>query len=149
MNCSYCETPLRFNHKTQKYFCPVEASNVHKNPFVNNQMLCLPFVQFVIQYPEVLTKKRFKIFDVIGYDCVTCGMIGSHIVWWREFGKRQADHYDIAGYKDGKLRMITIDHIYPKSKGGPDHIDNYQPMCSFCNGRKSDKVIIDGTNTNI
>ena len=30
----------------------------------------------------------------------------------------------------------TIDHVIPKSKGGRDHVDNYQPMCKKCNNDK-------------
>ena len=29
-----------------------------------------------------------------------------------------------------------MDHIIPKSKGGKDHIDNYQLMCEECNSKK-------------
>lgn len=140
MVCERCGKTLIFNRKQNNYICPEDLPVKKSNPFINNQILCLPFVEFVKQYPEVLTKKRFKIFEQIGYDCVSCGMIGSHIVWWQEFSGRKADHYDIAGYKDGVLRMITIDHIYPKSKGGLDTVENYQPMCAPCNGKKSDKV---------
>ena len=31
---------------------------------------------------------------------------------------------------------LTVDHIIPKSKGGPDELDNYQPMCARCNHKK-------------
>lgn len=141
MNCTYCDTPLKINRRTQEYYCPLEQKQAKQNPFINNQILCLPFVQFVTQYPGVLTRKRFKIFEQIGYDCVSCGMIGSHIVWWREYSKRQVNHYTLAGYKEGKLTMITVDHIFPKSRGGLDVIGNYQPMCSPCNGKKSDKIV--------
>lgn len=141
MDCSYCGAILKYNRKTKVLYCPKELKQATKNPMVNNQMLCLPFLQFAATYPEVLARRKFKIFNQIGYDCVSCGMIGSHIVWWREFTGRQADHWDIAGYKEAKLCKITIDHIYPKSKGGSNTIDNYQPMCGPCNGRKSDKIV--------
>jgi 5-methylcytosine-specific restriction endonuclease McrA len=35
--------------------------------------------------------------------------------------------------------MMTKDHIMPKSKGGKNHFDNYEPMCSDCNTEKADK----------
>ena len=35
---------------------------------------------------------------------------------------------------------MTKDHIHPRSKGGANALDNYDPMCSPCNGKKADKV---------
>ena len=34
---------------------------------------------------------------------------------------------------------MTIDHIKPKSKGGSYDIENLDPMCSYCNSKKSNK----------
>ena len=34
------------------------------------------------------------------------------------------------------FRIMTVDHIVPKSKGGTDHPDNLQLLCSACNSTK-------------
>ena len=36
-------------------------------------------------------------------------------------------------------RNLTIDHIYPKSKGGTDHVENLWLLCGACNSSKGTK----------
>jgi len=37
-------------------------------------------------------------------------------------------------------RNPTIEHLTPKSRGGPDHPDNLAPACNTCNNRKGTKT---------
>lgn len=36
--------------------------------------------------------------------------------------------------------MVDVDHIIPKSKGGPDHPANLQAMCKHCNRSKGNDM---------
>jgi len=40
----------------------------------------------------------------------------------------------------GADRGFEIDHILPKSRGGPDDLDNYQVLCRNCNRAKSNHI---------
>ncbi len=35
---------------------------------------------------------------------------------------------------------LTVDHIYPQSKGGDNNPDNLRTLCRSCNSRKGDRV---------
>lgn len=44
---------------------------------------------------------------------------------------------------DASLRALEVDHIIPKSYGGPDEIDNYQALCYKCNSNKGNRSDLD------
>lgn len=39
------------------------------------------------------------------------------------------------------FRVMEVDHVLPKSKGGTDHIDNLQLLCSGCNRSKGSRTM--------
>lgn len=55
---------------------------------------------------------RRQVFERDGHACVTCGT----------------------------SERLSVDHIVPWSKGGPDTLDNFQTLCVPCNARKKDRV---------
>ena len=42
---------------------------------------------------------------------------------------------------NGVERLMTVDHIIPKSMGGSHNLSNLQPMCVRCNGKKGSKIL--------
>lgn len=96
-----------------------------------------------IQIDDNITVKmdsdRYELFFTKGTTCVDCGIEGQY--FWLEQNEGQpgaAYHFNLYGLdNDGNEILMTKDHIIPKSKGGRNHIDNYQTMCVHCNGRKS------------
>lgn len=78
---------------------------------------------------------RLLTFYSKGTTCVRCGVEGAYFVKERN----EADvswHLNLYGIKNGKEVLITKDHIFPRAKGGKDHLSNYQTMCHECNQKK-------------
>ena len=64
---------------------------------------------------------------------------GSHTA--REWEQLKTQYGDRC-LRCGKTNVpLTRDHVIPLVKGGPDSIDNIQPLCRSCNGQKYDKTI--------
>lgn len=80
--------------------------------------------------------RRARIFFEMGVDCAKCGLEAKFFAL-----EKWADgsyHLDLYGVDDaGDDVLMTIDHVHAKSKGGPDHLDNYAPLCKCCNELKS------------
>lgn len=92
-----------------------------------------------------LRSLRMRTFFEKSVTCVSCGAEGSYFAKeksWSQLDPSQRYHLNLYGIsKNGDHVLMTKDHIYPRSKGGPDHISNMQTMCSSCNRKKSDKII--------
>ena len=54
--------------------------------------------------------------------------------WWKEKSKNGC-------IKCGSFKLLGIDHIIPRSKGGGDEKENLQALCAKCNGEKGVKTI--------
>lgn len=76
-----------------------------------------------------------------GIECPYCGMKASFFAKERFYSNKDNLKYHLALYginKKGKEVLFTKDHIFPKTKGGANNVENYQTMCSKCNCLKSD-----------
>ena len=85
--------------------------------------------------------KRYRCYAEHGVKCVACGIEG-HYFAVEKHKTHETDKYHMNLYhkaEDGHEVMMTIDHIIPLSKNGPDDISNLQTMCCQCNMKKADK----------
>jgi len=79
--------------------------------------------------------------------CVACGATGVLWILQKSMSKkgRISDHAMphlnlwALGNED-ELILMTHDHIFPRSKGGPDTIENSQTMCAYCNEEKGNAL---------
>lgn len=95
-----------------------------------------PLVFFRNTYPNAL---RFKVFLNKGHQCMHCGIWGDRILEWHEAVPRtKGNHLDLFATNPftGKLVLMTMDHIVPKSLGGSNSYGNMQTLCERCNIRK-------------
>lgn len=51
------------------------------------------------------------------------------------------DGHECVYCRDGNRKILTLDHVIPRAKGGKDTWENLVTACSKCNGEKSDLTI--------
>lgn len=84
--------------------------------------------------------QRYQVFFTKGITCSCCGIKGKYFAK-EKFSNQKSYHLNLYAIdKNGNEVMMTKDHIIPKSKGGKDELDNYQPMCFICNKAKGNKL---------
>lgn len=84
-----------------------------------------------------VTSQRLQTFYIKGTKCVCCGVEGKYFVKEKSVPNENY-HFNLYGLdENGEEVLFTKDHIFPKSKGGPDNITNYQTMCKVCNENKA------------
>jgi hypothetical protein len=90
---------------------------------------------------EFKDHRRLQTFFHKGCKCVECGREATQIALGQASGKG-GRHWDLY---DDNFYPLTVDHIIPRSKGGPDTLDNYQPMCYGCNQTKGNGDKLNGS----
>lgn len=79
--------------------------------------------------------------------CAGCDLIGSVFKLQKQVNKDEPPHFNLYAVKnnEGEIELIlmTQDHIYPRSKGGKDNLDNLQTMCLECNSKKGSTFSIE------
>ena len=74
-----------------------------------------------------------------GKDCCCCGIKGTKFILTQIY-KQHRPTIKLYGECNGKLILMTIDHIVPISLGGKNSQSNYQTMCDSCNNRKANNI---------
>jgi 5-methylcytosine-specific restriction endonuclease McrA len=90
---------------------------------------------------------RYRCFVYNGVTCTWCGLVGKffakethHAIPKNQNGTINKYHLNLYALDgNGNEVLMTKDHIIPRSKGGSNHHENLQTMCSRCNGLKDDK----------
>lgn len=84
--------------------------------------------------------QRYQTFFTKGTKCVCCGIEGKYFAK-EKVSRDKSYHLNLYAIdENGKEVLMTKDHILPKSKGGQDNVDNYQPMCVRCNKAKGNNI---------
>ena len=78
--------------------------------------------------------RRLRVFYHKGCKCVQCGIEGTQLAVGIGRGGKHVDVYTDDFYP------LTVDHRIPKSLGGPDDLENLQPMCCLCNWSKGNGI---------
>lgn len=84
--------------------------------------------------------RRLRLFKRKGCKCVKCGIVGQYFSVERP---ADSEYYQLVLYafnQVGDKIPMTIDHKFPRSKGGRNWMKNLQPMCYKCNAKKADKI---------
>ena len=124
----------RYNLRLQGYkYTDLEWINASRKSYVVHK-------QTVI---VTMGSHRYQLFALKGTNCVKCGIKGKFFALERGvFDNASKFHFNLYGIdKNNNEIMITKDHIVPRSKGGKNILDNYQPLCYKCNQYKADKII--------
>jgi 5-methylcytosine-specific restriction endonuclease McrA len=95
--------------------------------------------EFILQYPLNKLKEDIRLDTLLHNNtCTKCGLRGT--LWTLEYDNNYPKHFNLyAQTKKGEI-LMTIDHIIPKSKGGPHQLDNLQTLCFPCNLKKGNKL---------
>lgn len=72
-------------------------------------------LEFANNKIKVMPAMRWQVFQRDNWRCVACGRNSENGI------------------------ILHIDHIIPRSKGGQDHLDNYQTLCETCNIGKGNR----------
>ena len=141
------EYGLKFTlHHVNKHRCRISS------PYIRAGVLPVDFVLQNVGRKEIegipykmgnaFSSWRIRCYAAKGVKCVHCGISGDFFAIeknaYQDTDKFHLNLYHVS--QKGNQVLMTVDHIFPKSKGGGNKMSNLQPLCSTCNAKKSDKI---------
>lgn len=94
-------------------------------------------------YSVRMNSHRYFIFRE-SLKCAACGLEGSKMVL-EQNPSDKSPHFNLYSVENGRLVLMTKDHVQPRAFGGEDRHSNYQTMCAICNNLKgSANLTLDG-----
>lgn len=103
-------------------------------PFINKDDGKKEYEYEGTKYLVKMNSHRYFIFREC-MSCVACGLPGTKM-FLECHPADQSPHFNLYGEEDGKLILMTKDHIHARAFGGEDRHSNYQTMCLTCNHLK-------------
>lgn len=112
-------------------------------PFITKEETKRDYVIEGVTYAVRMNSHRYFIFRE-SLECAACGLVGCKMLL-EQHPADKSPHFNLYGEEDGKLVLMTKDHIQAKAFGGEDRHSNYQTMCVICNNLKgSANITLDG-----
>jgi RNA polymerase sigma factor (sigma-70 family) len=71
--------------------------------------------------------------------CVSCGVVGTRMILGLK-PPHMNPHFNLYAEVEGRLVLMTVDHIIPLSRGGTSALANLQTMCQHCNTKKGNTM---------
>lgn len=103
-------------------------------PFVSKEEKKKTYVIDEKSYEVRMDSQRYFVFRENNV-CVSCGLVGDRFLLENSV-EGKSPHFNLYGMENGKLILMTKDHIQAKAYGGVDIHSNYQCMCAVCNNLK-------------
>ncbi len=83
---------------------------------------------------------RYQTFDK-SLVCCCCGIVGTRMFLDTPCVGHWSAHFNLYAEWNGKLILMTKDHVIPRSKGGADDVSNMRTMCTNCNGTRGNRDV--------
>jgi 5-methylcytosine-specific restriction endonuclease McrA len=125
---------IRPINKSNKVVCIAELDPSEVLPFVG---IGLPKKEYRIKnksYEVRMGSPRYVLFAQ-NPQCVVCGLQGTKVRLELP-PDTITPHFNLYAIENSNYILMTKDHKIPVSKGGTNAFDNFQTMCSICNGLK-------------